>query len=562
MINNKYRTLSEGLLDQENINVMQTFILDDKNEKTVSSSELLFKAKKILHYLQCNGVEAGDQVLLQLKDNCELLYVFWACILGRIIPIPFTYLENDRERPKLIKVWKSLSNPYLVTESYNLNRLNQMKEIEKEFDSCWSKDRVFTIESMDKMDGNATINMAEENDIAFIQFSSGSTSDPKGVIITHKNVIMNIKESVIAMQITEEDIFLNWLPLTHSFGLVCLYLVPFLSRLKCYIMPTKLFIKTPLLWLKKLSIHNITVSASPNFGLRHVCHYLKAYTNGKPKLDLSSMRIILNGAEPVSADVCRLFYDCTAEYGIKSTVIRPSYGMSEATLMISTPKPPHILREIIVDRRHLKTGQELIECSVNDPNAISFVELGECITGHELKIVADNGVSVKDLTIGHILLRGSMIFTGYYNNPVATQNAFDDDGWFWTGDLGFIRNGNLVITGRAKDVIFLKGENYYSYDIENICMQAIDERCSRVAVSGVCDNQIKQDEIICFVEYIGEISDFSDIATFIRRLVLSKMGLAISGVIPVKEIPTTASGKMQRFLLVEQFYNGYFKQIF
>lgn len=216
--------------------------------------------------------------------------------------------------------------------------------------------KVIITEEMEKLDENVEIILPNESDIAFVQFSSGSTNDPKGVIITHKNIISSVREAVKAMKISEEDIYLSWLPLTHSFGLIGTYITPFLARLKYYIMPSNLFVTYPLLWVKKMSEHNVTITAAPNFALKHVCKYISIEKD--IDMDLSALRIIIDGAEPVSPDTCREFNEKMYDFGMKNTTVRPSYGLSEATLVVTTPKCPQEFREVNVMRNHVKIGEK------------------------------------------------------------------------------------------------------------------------------------------------------------------------------------------------------------
>jgi fatty-acyl-CoA synthase len=276
---------------------------------------------------------------------------------------------------------------------------------------------------------------------------------------------------------------------------------------------------------------------------------------------LSSLRIIIDGAEPVSADVCKEFAKEMSAFGMKSTVICPSYGLSEATLVVSTPKTVREFEEIHTIREQVRVGEKIIESNIKGDNTISFVDVGECLDNYETKIVDGAHNKVGELVVGSLLLKGKAVFNGYYNNPEATNSVFDKDGWFDTGDLGFMKDSKLVLTGRAKDVIFVNGENYYSYDIERICEEVEDEDFSKVAVCGVYNNKLKQDQLICFVEFNGNPDKFNNISLKIKKQVIQKIGIGISYLIPVDEIPVTVSGKIKRYLLLEQFNKGKFNTL-
>lgn len=548
-----YKTLNEGFeeLDDKDI---YTFIEGADNEIRITGYEFKEKVKKTLFYLQENGILSGDKLVFQIKGNLDFTLAFWACILGNIIPVPFTYLEADRDKVKLLKVWKVLNCPYLMTDIKSLNKLERALANYDLDKSTEIKGRTVLIEEMLNVCEKGKIAYSKESDIAFIQFSSGSTSDPKGVVVTHKNIISSINATLKAMQVKETDIYLSWLPLTHSFGLIGTYLTPLLAGCRFYIMPSNLFAVNPLLWIEKLSEHKATISASPNFGLKHVCKYL--YLKKNSDIDLSSMRIIIDGAEPVSADVCREFSDKMSAFGMEGTVVRPSYGLSEATLVVSTPKDTRTFLEICAIREQVKVGEKIIAGLTRSNNTMSFVDVGECLDNFEIQIVDNDYNTVGEQVVGTILLKGDAVFSGYYNNVEATEAVLDSNGWYNTGDLGFIKEEKLVITGRVKDIIFVNGENYYSYDIERICEKVKDENYSKVAICGM--RKQDQEQIICFVEFKGVPIQFRDIALKMKKQVVQMIGIGITYFVPVDEIPVTVSGKIRRYLLLERFNRGEF----
>lgn len=554
----KYKTLTEAFLDIDNYDKTHNFIIDKETELNISSREYKSRVLKILNYLQMKGIKEGDEIVFQVKSNVNFTQIFWACILGKFIPVPYVYLEYEREKFKLINIWKTLNNPVLVTDNQtykkvvefiNKNNLSELKNI---------KDNVILTEYMDNQRESDNIKYSDETDIAFIQFSSGSTSEPKGVIITHKNILSSIDSTAKAMNITQEDVFLSWLPLTHSFGLIAGYLMPFIIGFQYYNMPSKLFVSNPILWIEKMSEHKVTMSAAPNFAYKHVCKMLKFYKN--KNLDLSNLRRIINGAEPVSVSVCEKFNMDMAEFGLKETVVCPSYGLSEATLVVSTPREDKKFVEVNVLRNNVAMANKVIEIEEKKDNSVSFVEVGKVLDGIDIKIVDDDGNELEDRVVGNVLLKGDMIFSGYYNNDYETNKVLDEFGWYNTGDLGFIRADNLVITGRVKDVIFVNGENFYSHDIENICQEVCDNEFDRVAICGVYNAELNQDQVVCFLEYNGDISQFDKIAIRIKKHIVKKTGIGIAEVIAVNKIPVTGSGKIKHYILSQKFMNNEFNE--
>lgn len=560
MINITYKTLYEAFLDINNYKGNHTFIDGEKKEINITSEKFKSRVLKILNYMSKIGIKPGDEVVFQIKNNVDFTHVFWACILGRIIPVPYTYLESERDKLKLFKIWSSLKNPFLVTDIENFEKLKNFTY--KNSLNCGfleNMNKVIISEKMDQLEEYVDIIPPTESDIAFIQFSSGSTSDPKGVVITHKNIISSVRATLKAMEVSEKDVYLSWLPLTHSFGLIGTYITPFLAKLKYYIMPSDLFVKNPILWLKKMSQHKATITAAPNFALRHVCKCISLEKN--LDINLSLLRIIIDGAEPVSSETCREFNEKMQQFGLRTTTVRPSYGLSEATLVVTTPRYSQGFKEVNIMRKYVKTGEKIVECNTKSDSVISFVELGECIDNCDMKIVDENGEKVGDRVVGEVMLRGDMILNNYYNNPEATKASIDKDGWYKTGDLGFLRDGKLVLTGREKDIILVKGENYYSHDIENICREINDNEFGRVAICGVYNEEMKQDQVVCFMEYEGSIEIFKDISLKLKSHVIKKIGIGISFIIPIKEVPVTVSGKMKRYILSKKFIKGDFDKL-
>ena len=548
MVEIKSKTLAEVFLKKRS-QQSYSFIISENFEIHIKPEDFKTRVMKILHYLEEKGIRPGDEVVFQIRNNYDFVCLFWACILRKIIPIPYNYLNTNREKIKMINVWRGLNNPYMVTErncyeSYcTFIQKNNLSSVFENFE-----ERTIFSEVMDQADENAEVLMPTEEDIAYVQFSSGSTSDPKGVVITHKNVMSSLKGTCKRVGINDKDVVLSWLPLTHNFGLVAAYLLPFVYDIKMVMMQPYLFVMNPVFWLKKLQEYHATITAAPDFGIKHVCKCME-FQKGF-RLDLSSLRMIVNGSEPISFEVCREFQRVMRPYGLKDMTLFPAYGMAEATCAVTFPEQGSKVKEIHVLRNKLKIGDEIEETKIQSDNTISFVELGTSISC-EMKIVDSNGMEVSERVIGIIWLRGDNISKRYYFNNENTMTITDEEEWLNTGDIGFIRDGKLIITGREKDIIFVNGENFYSHDIENMCYEVNEGDFTRVAVCGIYSNEKKEDQVYCFVEYRGENVTFHNIAGKLKKHIVSKTGIGVTDVIPVKNMPLTHSGKVQRNMLLE-----------
>jgi len=325
-------------------------------------------------------------------------------------------------------------------------------------------------------------------------------------------------------------------------------------------MPTELFIRRPLLWMTFAARKGVTVTSSPNFGYRH---YLKVLGDRSvADLDLSKLRLVYNGAEPISVELADEFMDRMAPAKLKRTAMYPVYGLAEATLVVSFPQPPGEKYEwVSVDRHELNVGKQPKPLLREHADALSIMAVGQPVPYSKVRIADDADQELPENHIGHILIGGDNVTKGYYENPEANAKGFtapDPDGqqWLRTGDLGMMKGGKLYITGRAKEIIFVNGQNYYPHDIESIAIRADDLELGKVVAAGVRAKGGSTDDLILFVLHRMDMQEFLPIANQVTRLVNEHTGLEVAHVVPVKRVPKTTSGKIQRHLLEEDYVNG------
>jgi len=394
------------------------------------------------------------------------------------------------------------------------------------------------------------------DDLAFIQFSSGSTSEPKGVMLSHGNLIANTQGVSRAANFTDQDISLSWMPLTHDMGLIGFYLMQFANRTRINLMPTELFVRRPLLWLQLAAKKRATVTSSPNFGYRH---FLKVLGERRlENVDLSSIRAIYNGAEPISVALCNEFMNTLAYTGLRRHAMFPVYGLAEACLAVTFPPPGTDYRWIRMDRHRLSVGTR-IELNPQDArDTFEAMCVGHVVPNTEMLIADDSRVALPDEEVGHILIRGASVTRGYFGDPEATAAAIDANGWLDTGDLGVIHEAGLYIVGRAKEIIFVNGQNYYPYDLENIAQRAPGLELNKVVAAGVAKPGSQGEELVVFVLHRSDMAEFLPTANAVSRLINEHTGLEVAQVIPTKRIPKTTSGKVQRHLLEQGYIDGEF----
>ncbi len=537
-----------------------TFINGEKDETYLSYKDLYGKALGYLYHLQSNGLKPGMELIFQLNDNETFLYTFWACLLGGIIPVPVSMGNNEEHRLKIVKIWNILNQPYLITDNKSFSVLERFISDNNFVGTIGDiKNRSLLTEDMTNVSTPGSIHKVSPGDIAFIQFSSGSTGDPKGVVLTHENLLTNIRAMFRCAECGPQDSFLSWMPLTHDMGMNGFHLLPVVYHLNQFIMPTALFVRRPTLWLKKATEHQITILASPNFGYQYVLSFLKPEIAAS--WDLSNVRLILNGAEPISADICHKFLNEMEKYGLKKNTMFTVYGLAEASLGVAFPPVGEEFVTVHLNRESLHLFGQVQEIDGRDKRCVPFVEEGYPIDDCNFRICNDKGQLLNDNIIGYIQIKGKNVTGGYYNNPEATAEIITAEGWLNTGDLGFMRNGRLVVTGRLKDIIFVNGQNFYPYDIERVAEEVAGIELGKIAVCAVPDAVTKEEAIIAFVMFKHNVKEFVPLTINLKKCISAKMGITLKDVVPVRNIPKTTSGKIQRYKLGEDYSNGKFSEV-
>lgn len=522
---------------------------------------LLKDAAHALGFLQQQGVQVGAELIIQLEDNQHFLIAFWACILGGIVPVPLAIGNTEEHHKKLLATWQVLQNPYFLSTQKNLPRAITFLESQHwEGVAETLEQRSFTPE--DLLNGNqqeGEIYPARPNDIAFIQFSSGSTGLPKGVVLTHHNLLVNLDAIASSAAYAYQDALLSWMPLTHDMGLIGFHLNPLYNDLNQYLIPTTSFVRRPSLWLDAASIYGATVLCSPNFGYEYTLKHL--HTDPENKWDFSKVRIIYNGAEPIAEKLCQRFLTALEPYGLKRTAMCPVYGLAEASLAVSMSTLENEVESIILHRGKIGVGDEIVQLTADAEDAISVVNLGKPINDCTIEIRDDEEQTLSAQMIGHIYIKGAAVTSGYYYNPRATAETCKPDGWLRTGDLGFMQQGCLYVTGRAKDVFFVNGQNFYPHDIENLALEVPEIELNKIAIAGSFNHHLQKEEVFAFVFYRGPREAFLPIAQNLSQHLSHKIGLQFKHIIPVKDMPRTTSGKLQRFKLLERYYNGAYAEV-
>jgi acyl-CoA synthetase (AMP-forming)/AMP-acid ligase II/acyl carrier protein len=548
-------TLTEVIENNRGFARSITYLEGENDTRDVPFAELYERALGILYHLQRLGARRGDTLILFLGNNEQFIDAFWAAILGGIVPVPVALGISEEHRHKLLRIARRLGRPYLYTERRSFERIGAFADKAGESELfAGLRQRVFLVDDLDDISRAGSVQRVSADDTAFIQFSSGSTSDPKGVVLTHGNILANCYGSTEVAGFGESDVSLSWMPLTHDMGLIGFHLIMFANRVHSHLMPTELFVRRPLLWLTFASRVRATILCSPNFGYKH---YLKVLGERAVEgLDLSAVRLIFNGAEPISVELCEEFLTRLAPARLARNSMYPVYGLAEASLAVSFPTPGAPLRTLTLNRHRMNPGTpvELLDASGRD--AVRLVCEGRAIPYCRVRIADDDDRELPEGRVGHVHMSGDNVTRGYYEDPQANAAAFTADGWLRTGDLGVMHAGELYISGRAKEIIFVNGQNYYPHDLEAIAQHAPGLELGKVVAAGVHPRAAQTEQLVVFVLHRGDLAEFLPLATQVARLINEQTGLEVTDVVPVKRIPKTTSGKIQRHLLEEGYADG------
>ncbi|MFK7855025.1 MAG: AMP-binding protein [Granulosicoccus sp.] len=555
-----FSTLTAVLQARSESTQTVTFVKGQGQHKVLSYAELYGLALNRLAEFQECGLKPGSELVIQVADNDLFLEGFWACLLGGIVAVPVSGGNSIEHRHKLFRILEKLDNPGLYIDEQTRTRLAEFAT-ENDLTTAWSavSDKILVANLPPQCTKEASVHHPAADDVAFIQFSSGSTSTPKGVVLTHRNLIVNTRSIVQACEMSQRDRMLSWMPLTHDMGLIGFHLTPVIHDICHFLMPTDVFVRRPGLWLTEAAEQKITLLCSPNFGYQHL---LKTFKPEKyDDLDLSSIRLLFNGAEPISVELCERFMNSLVPFKLAEDAMCPVYGLAEASLAVTFSPLDNRFTVLTISRGALGVGQRIQLAQNDSDSSVAFVAVGRPVPDVEVQIREASGQQLAESTTGHICIRGENVTKGYYRELELNKEVISPDGWLNTGDLGFIHDGLLFITGRAKDIIFVNGQNVYPHDLEEIVLQAGLVERGKLAISSQWNEERAEESLLVFVLHRGESSELVDTARAITRLLGEAAGVRAHSVVPVSRIPKTTSGKIQRYLLVKALEQGEFSPI-
>jgi amino acid adenylation domain-containing protein len=518
----------------------------ENNETSFSAAELDRRARAIAAYLTGLNVKR-TRALLLFGPGLKFLEALFGCLYAGIIAVPAYMPGTRRDHPRIAGILRDADCGLILTSGDSLESVTTLLHGVDPDAVCVATDQIGAEQA-----GNWSEPMIDASDVAYLQYTSGSTSSPKGVMITHANVLANL--SYIAAQggFNHESVSVSWLPHFHDMGLIYGFLQPLFSRFPVFLLSPAAFIHRPLRWLTAISNLRGTHCGGPNFAYELCVE--RVSPEEAASLDLSCWRVAFNGAEPVREDTLERFARHFSVARFDPAAFYTVYGLAEASLKVSSGDPGSGSRVCPVDARAIQ--QDRVQLAESDTQFISrLVSCGGVGSGHEVAIVnPESHVPYGENRIGEIWFSGPSVAAGYWQNPSATQQTFQaflatgQGPYLRTGDLGFIRDGELYITGRMKDCIIIRGRNHYPQDIE----QTVESAHSAVRLNGVAAfSQLRNGEESVII--VSEVNrnyrgDFRDVLEAVRAAVAAEHEVQAIAITLIKAggLPKTSSGKVQR----------------
>ncbi len=529
----------------------------DGDVRELPYRHLYEKALSVAGGLNALGFEEGDSVILQVENLEEYFPVFWGCILSGVRPLtvalPSEYNTKNATVRKLISAYSVLQPKSIFVDAGRYSALTEcLVEAGVETSNLVKTNEVFGDSH------RAIVVDPDPNNTAFYQLSSGSTGVSKCIQEAHSGVIFHIQSASQHLGYSAEDISLNWLPMDHVVPLLMCHVKDVYLGVTQVQVPTALVLAKPLEWLAHMQDFQVTHTWSPNFGYKLVSDEL-LNTKTDISFDLSSVKYFINAGEQVTYPVVKEFLRLTKDFGVDEENMQPSYGMAEVCTVFVYASP-FSLDEMAhhVIKPSLNTMIQLDE--VDTSNTVTFIDQGKPIPGIEIKVVDEEGVTLNEGEVGRVYVKSPARSHGYINNPEANRESFLENGWYVTGDLGFLFGGSLTITGREKELIIINGANYYCYDIEDV-VNTVNGVCTTFSSACGVRNEITgTEDLVVFYSPEGELNVSEEIATIdeIRKRVASEIGVTPLHVLPVDldTFPKTSSGKIQRSDLKGRYESG------
>lgn len=522
-----------------------TFVVGG-GEESVAWQELHQEAMRYAAALQARGVRPGDHVALLSPTNRPLVTAIQATWLAGAtvvsLPLPMRLGSIEEFAGQTRQRIRNADAKLVVTDP----------ELAAFIAPEPGDPPTLPLPDLEDADGSGWRRPADDpNRLAILQFTSGSTADPKGVMLPDRTLCANLDAVALAGRLDfDDDVLVSWLPLYHDMGLVGFLTLPMSFGVDLVLGAPQDFTAKPSRWMEWASTYGATATAGPNFAYVLATRAL----NHGPRLDLSRLRLALNGAEAIDPANVEAFVEAGRRHGLRPSAVFPAFGMAEVAIGGTFPEPSTGMRTDCVDRRVLETERYAAPSEPQSAGSRRFAILGRPLSGLEIRIVdPDEGVKLRDREVGELEIRGTSVTSGYYKRSEANAGLFHD-GWLRTGDLAYTLDGELVVCGRIKDVIVVGGRNVLPEDVERAVGAVDGVRAGNVIAFGV-ESRRARESLVLVVETRADSSEFPGLTRLIGRRVIDSVGIPARDIVLVSPgtLPKTSSGKLQRSLCKRRF---------
>ncbi len=541
----KANNVWEGIVSGVERSRRGLIILEEEGERVYAPRQLIREALRTASGLLKLGVRPGDRVGIMAQTTPHTVLTFLGCWAAGAVAVPLplpmravdptSFMEQSRRR--LEKVGAEV----LTLPGAFLPMVSDMGD-------------GFRLVAMEELVGGeeASPVASGREDVALVQFTSGSTSEPRGVVLTHGNILANARAIAEKVDAGPRDTVVSWMPLYHDMGLIGFLITALGAGCSLVLMSPQRFVADPSLWLRACGEYRATITGGPNFAYALSTRVLRS--GGLQGTDLSSLRLALNGAEPIDPQVLDELVAAGAGCGLKPEVPYPVYGLAEATLAVTFPEPGRAYRKDHVSRRGIEERGEALPCDPDSSDARCLVSLGRPLRGLEVRIIKEDGTPAGEREVGEVCVRGPSLMQGYWGDAAATAEALRG-GWLHTGDLGYLAGGELYLVGRIKDMVIIGGRNLFPEDVERCAESVEGVRKGNAVAFGVTTGRGRERLVLVGETRLSCPRAALETARAVSSRVREEIGVPVREVVlvPAGTLPKTSSGKKRRFLCRELY---------